>query len=488
MKKMYAKNSNWKTLVGITLGAVAIVIAPIDAEANPAVVLDNVSYGGPVHIVLSDLGTPYNAPQWKQGANRTDPPQAFPICYTRNKIPLVKATFVLTGFKTTDKVWAKGEPIESYWSPFYFPVQPLNMNNGSYPEVAGKRTQDEGRTSALPNRVGSDYIGIRWQYSTNYQLDANGEEAAGVIWTDAGTSLNQLYVTFADPTATLYHTVIDIGCRTGKDIEPDVLWREKYAADIVDAIWGAFSGRSVARVENPTEPNQMGYWRTWTAWNRPHSCTAINTKQLLVAQNGQCGSWANFFQDCVKGQGISCEKIYVVTNYTSQAGNPKEVFGFNGALLVKNWTFGTSTLPGNYFDASTGKTWTHRADPASYPLNAIVYGNLRHDTNSGVPGQGNQNPPPDFSDHFIARYKSEQLKAGGGTETVYAYYDPSYGGGGFANAEEAKAHAAWEDASLAGFIKVFRIPSSTGITTMALAKQNAPGHVDNIETGFTASN
>ena len=144
--------------------------------------------------------------------------------------------------------------------------------------------------------------------------------------------------------------------------------------------------------------------------------------------NGQCGAWAELLKDVLAGQGIASSKITVYA-----ASNP----GVDG-FLVKDWTFiGNGSSPG-----TAPYVWVLGVDAIDSP--------------NGAPGQGNQNPPGAFYNHFIVGYNGR-------------FYDPSYGGTFYATQWE------WEDASLDGFFR--------DVGTTSVAKKNDPG-ASNVETVF----
>jgi hypothetical protein len=154
---------------------------------------------------------------------------------------------------------------------------------------------------------------------------------------------------------------------------------------------------------------QLRYWAGGRA-------TAVNTQQLLAHANGQCGSWAYFLRDIMLAQGITDVKrvhVFNIDEPVNAAGCPISPDGLPAKtwILVKNWRFGTPTSPAT-------KPYIYRSTDVT---------ELR-----GVPGQGNDDPPSEFRNHYIVRLKGQ-------------YYDPSYGTGPFATQN------AWENASLDGF-------------------------------------
>jgi len=172
--------------------------------------------------------------------------------------------------------------------------------------------------------------------------------------------------------------------------------------------WSLFSGP--ANVTTWDGVN-LAYWGGGNA-------TATTTADLLNNQNGQCGSWACFLIDCFRANGVTgVQKIYLTPIYSNDPGTADP--DSRGTMLVKNWSFnGNGTAPSILA-------------PFNYLTSEIADQN-------GVPGQNNTNPPGGFKNHFIVLYNSN-------------YYDPSYGDGPFGSQQD------WENASIDGYLKVFRV-------------------------------
>lgn len=123
--------------------------------------------------------------------------------------------------------------------------------------------------------------------------------------------------------------------------------------------------------------------------------------------NGNCESWSALFRDFLRVQGITADRIMAMP-----------VSASDGSILVKDWQFS---------DPPSG-TGTY----------AYVIGTDAIDL-SGVPGQGNSNPPGGFNGHWITLFDNQ-------------YYDPSYGSAKVTGADKDKAY---EDGSLAGYGNLF---------------------------------
>lgn len=211
--------------------------------------------------------------------------------------------------------------------------------------------------------------------------------AAGTGWVGAGTTTHLVYAVLGAPAGTVYWTLVDISCRAAQG--------ETTEGRVVSQSFAPFATRALTR-----KRDGVGL----TYWN-PNTTTCTNTRLLLASTDGsgQCGSWAEFFIDMLKVHGItSADKVVVVVTVAAWTSGSQ---GF----LVKNWQWNAATRPA---------PWTHRmwTDVVNLP---------------GIPGQRNPEPPPAFFNHFIVVHGGQ-------------LYDPSYGGGPFADA------ATWETGAIDG--------------------------------------
>ena len=230
---------------------------------------------------------------------------------------------------------------------------------------------------------------------------------------------NTVYLTWKDPVAsvTRYETLLKVGCdAANQGTEP------ANEDDLVQAIWSnGFSGRDVHRVNG----TQLKYWDGGAA-------DATNSAGLIRDANGQCGAWAEFFMDTMSVQGITAtQKMLVTSKYTddpSMLMTDPRTFYRMGSFLVKDWTFNTAgTAPSD-------------VAPFNYRFSTAPGVPTECTRGTAAPGQGNDNPPGGFYNHFIVKYNGR-------------YYDPSYGERPFSGATDDDAHAAWEDASISGFTR-----------------------------------
>jgi hypothetical protein len=101
----------------------------------------------------------------------------------------------------------------------------------------------------------------------------------------------------------------------------------------------------------------------------------MNTNELLVHGDGQCGAWAAFFLDMRKVQGISGINEYVMIESNVATG-----------FIVKNWNFNGSGTSGDM----TYPYWNKRGDPfrtaTSYHWDSPPTPDVTY--TSGIQGQG----------------------------------------------------------------------------------------------------
>ncbi len=246
-------------------------------------------------------------------------------------------------------------------------------------------------------------------------------------WINIGKTKHTVYLTLDEPETNLrQETLFYTGCRLSDG--------KANASDAASAVWNEFSDRKVRRVDG----KQMTYWAN-------NSATCTDTESLIRDGNGQCGSWAEFFIDCLKLHGIAdAKKILLTTTYENEPNTQVYTRGEKrGLMLVKDWNFSSGSVPAMF------SPFTHLSGEVS-------------DNQNGAPGQGNKNPPGAFYNHFIVKYGGQ-------------YYDPSYGGLIYSSKEE------WENASLDGFSKVFRFSIGGASGEGRMYKKNTSG----VETVFT---
>lgn len=246
-------------------------------------------------------------------------------------------------------------------------------------------------------------------------------------WTvGAGTlvSENALYAVGAAPECALrQETLFDIGCRNAHGIGG--------TARIVDAIYGEFSDRIVAR---KSDGKIMTYWMPDESG--VFRMGETTTSGLLASEdgNGNCQAWSGLFRDALLLQGIAAHRISVRSKFSADpAGSGKE------GVMVKNWDFGAPLFP------APTLTLYERAGASPVQSRAVAYAYIMDfaappapegtAVPAGIlPGQGNPTTPEAFNAHWIT-------KANG------FFYDPSYG----TQKISAQNHADYENAAFAGY-------------------------------------
>jgi len=260
-------------------------------------------------------------------------------------------------------------------------------------------------TQALPTTITSTTMAIDWKLSTD----------GGKAWQDLGASKNHLYVTGADTNAlalvNTYETVVDLGCTAANGqtppAQPEVLPASlPQVQAITNRIWGAFTGRKVYRVEDPSNP--MTYWGKHAG---PGSTATdlFSTLGLLTNGDGRCNAWADFLDDVLQVQGVQAHEVDVV--------------------IVPS----TINLPND-----------------TAPTNATGRVGIVMDVNK--PAQGNPTPWRYFPNHALVRI-----------DGITGLYDPSYG----TNKLGANADQQWQDAAISGFCNEYTVLFG-GVTSLAV--------------------
>lgn len=179
----------------------------------------------------------------------------------------------------------------------------------------------------------------------------------------AGTlvSENALYVVGAAPECALrQETLFDIGCRNAHGIGG--------TARIVDAIYGEFSDRVVAR---KSDGKVMTYWMP----DGSGVCQMgeKTTSGILAAKdgNGNCQAWSGLFRDALLLQGIDANRVSVRSKFSADPaktavpagilpgqGNPTTPKAFNAHWITK--------VGDAYYDPSYGTPKISAQNPADY--------------------------------------------------------------------------------------------------------------------------
>ncbi len=130
-------------------------------------------------------------------------------------------------------------------------------------------------------------------------------------WSEAGRSQNQLYLTYddPDPSITLYHTLLDIGCRNAHG--------QTTSSACITTIWSEFTDLVVRRIDG----TQMTYWGPYA---QDHG--VFTTAGLLEHADGRCGAWANMLVDTFRTQGIQSSSFRGIITKDTPRGTG---FGFD---------------------------------------------------------------------------------------------------------------------------------------------------------------
>jgi hypothetical protein len=345
-------------------------------------------------LVSDDTSVTYDAPHWQDSnddGDADDPGERkYPIAYVRNTSPTIAGKIEVkpTGLTSVNGFSAK--------------IKIAGPGNIEITETAATIGTDELQ---LPATASSGKFENEIDYlnpmTLTWEVEVNNEGS----WCEAGETGNRTYVTLGAPETTLrQETLFDIGCRNA-DGEMD-------PASATTRIWGEFTDQEVKKVDpNTGQPNgtQMTYYSSYDPRdsNGQAVCTA---PQLLEANDGQCGSWANLFIRIRQVQGIDDPNEYVLfrsMNFASGEG-----------FVVKNWNFSATGTSGNstypYLNICPLGNGNPNANAAAvYGQNSYNWAYAEVTDSVGIEGQGTQNPASLFGNH--------QVTISGD------YYDPSYG-------------------------------------------------------------
>jgi hypothetical protein len=274
-------------------------------------------------LVSDDTTITYSAPHWSDMDNdgtaeknfiAAVPPSEhnYPIAYTRNTTPEVKAKFALYGLPAGYSMKAKALTniaSGSVSGTLEFSERALIKNSSGlyeYDKISANGTlENKVQFYNTPYDPGFAYPGPGGAVVNSFQLDwaatlstiptpTGGPAPAPDAWTDANNSDHTLYVTLGDPqTALRQETLFNIACRRAHGMQTE--------DEVVDGIWDEFTHRIVSRVHHSTGiPNRdltgMIYWKLGGNGHVP-------VAQLLIDGNGSCGTWQDFFLETARTQG-----------------------------------------------------------------------------------------------------------------------------------------------------------------------------------------
>jgi hypothetical protein len=369
--------------------------------------------------VLADPGvTAYGAIEWvdaNQDGDADDPGDSkFPTSYVRGETLSVSASFRL------DRAWQGGTILVCATGPDGITVPWTAASvNGTTVTVSGVQAQ-----GAFPNSV---------KHYDDFQLNWFATVQGQTAYTQVGTSLNDLYLTLAEPQGPMYHTVVHLGSHNAQGATSE--------NDVILDVWNnVFSTNSVQRVDGIP----LWYYHSYLTMNTGTQglLTPIATTDGTLG-DGQCGAWASFMLDVIGTQGVRRPNSYVLVQ-------PSVAEGF----LVNFWQFGGATAnaaiernPGDPINA----------DIAAYPyLNVEQVGGdiynaagngytFRYtDVTDGVGTQGkgpNSNPASVFGNHQFCQFDF-------GFDPMW--FDPSYGAIYEGASREAR-ELDFDDSGIAGY-------------------------------------
>ena len=350
----------------------------------------SVSFGGNIQI-LKDTGGSYFGVAWQDNdldgssdlsnENADSSKKYQPVAYCSTATMSATAVFKLNYKDSVGKyvnydVEAAVKKLR--FTPYSFGTldnwsNPVNFNMSGTEVTAAKPLRDKAE------------VGYHNCYELAWEVGFGeaGTPDSNLSWERCYTE-HELYLTFRQPPqgSKFHETVLHIGCINANGKSND--------QQIVSSIWGGFTGLNVKRKDG----TPLSYYRSYLT-------EATSVGMLLQQTDGQCGSWANFFQTALSSHGIDSD--YIMFKHQDRSVN-----GF----LVKTWSFsgtGTSgnvnfpyvnTFPpnGNLVD-STQYNWGSPAE--------VLY-------ITGTAGQNNPKPASLFNNHQIIRHNG-------------IYYDPSYG-------------------------------------------------------------
>lgn len=392
-----------------------IYIRQTDPEtSNQFARLTHLSFSGDDnHIVQSDLQTTnYTAPQYVDAdanGDTADPgDQAAPICYTRDGMLEVSATFNVGPMPTSILFTVSGDGPGPVDIP---PTTAVRVGNTlTLPLTAA--------TNPLPNHV--DMVD---PFSINWSISYDG----GSNWLEAGSSSNRLYQTWSAPSQTNpIETLLHIGCHSSTGTTGVVGTNDD---QILSNVWATLQTKWITRASDGVPLTYYGFYdvnsnQTWDAGidtdcNSATNCSATTAEQLILDANGQCHSWLTLMNETMKAQGLGV--INGVTNTRVAVVHKTNYLAF----ATREWTPLSEYSTRAIIDTDAGIDGTE----ATIPTNAWEVADA-----AGQPGQGNSpNPPSLFFNHWVVQMND-------------VYFDPSYAIGPFTDFKD------YEDAAFAGAI------------------------------------
>jgi len=348
----------------------------------------------PGWLTSDDTIVTYDAPHWQDDnddGDADDPGERkYPIAYVQNTPPSIAGTI---------KVKPSGLTAVSGFSAKIKVKGPGNIEIDATAATIGT---DEIMLPATPS---SGNFAQEIDYLNPMTLSWKVEVNDKGHWCEAGETANRTYVTLGAPATTMrQETLFDIGCRNADG--------ETAPTATTAKIWTEFTDRIVQKV-NPATGMPTGTQMTYYANYNPldsNGAAVCTAPQLLEANDGQCGSWADLLIRIRQAQGIDDPDEYVLFRSTSSA--------VGEGFAVKNWTFTTTGTSGdpvyeylNICPLGHGSLAANAV--AVYGASSYIWAYSEVSDASGIAGQGTSNPASLFGNH--------QVMISG------EYYDPSYG-------------------------------------------------------------
>jgi hypothetical protein len=214
----------------------------------------------------------------------------------------------------------------------------------------------------------------------------------GKSWEDAGTSINDIYVSLKPPSGSLppHLTVVHLACSNAGATTTE---------EAASKTWALFESLTVKESDNSSAPDftvPIRYYRVGTDYNE----NPQTVEGLLRAQTGQCNSWQKILYDAWELNGVKSTMIQVTVS--GSINNPT-------------------------IDPNTYLFYLNRPNGDMLPVPPSGYGDLTNGT--GEPGQNSPTPSEKvFEFHQILRRSVSSLTTRPITKpSKYIYYDPSYG-------------------------------------------------------------
>lgn len=409
----------YRIKVGTKTSAPVTVFIFAVAPENAYPVATTLSFRGGRDVLpdtpnLNGMPATYQAPQYV----RSEPPaltvqKQYPYSIARSKKLTINAEFVcdpdwkkvLESVAKRGDLWVRGEFHDETTSPSY-----LFSLTDQNPIVGGKLraavTADATFAEAGRDRASRISFRVEWAYSID-----KGQSWVFLLPTEN----HSLYVTLDEPkTQNVFDTVLwygAVGVANFADLPGTVMTQTNFA------------GLNVTRRDG----TPLHYYKKWS-FKGPEA-PMKSTPKLFSIATSQCGSWATFFIDILRAQGMQVPNTaFTVARPTRQ--NAGEW------LMVPNWEFIerglVASIPsplvqavsnrypfinvpkGVMAGAEARKSFPYWEDN-EYKWRMPV-GRGREDAKDiiGVSGQNTANPASLFSNHALV-------------EVNQVFYDPSYG-------------------------------------------------------------